>query len=79
MHQDNRHQNSGMPAENRSKLNCPDTFPDTYADRSPGHNMYQRTTVSGVGTVERGRPNTKGNGHYCIWCFIGQAHLIGIN
>lgn len=67
MHQDNRHQNSA----DRPKLNCPDTFPDTYSDRSPGH-MYQRTTVSGVsGTVERGRPNSKGNGHYCIWCFIG--------
>lgn len=69
MHQDNRHQNSG---DNRGKSNCPDTFPDTYADSrtSPGH-LYQRTTVSGVGTVERGRPNSKGNGHYCIWCFIG--------
>ena len=48
MHQDNRHQNSG---DNRGKSNCPDTFPDTYADTrtSPGH-LYQRTTVSGVGT-----------------------------
>ena len=76
MHQDNnRHQNSGVAgtaANNRPKgplngLPCPDTFQDRYPDRdiSPGH-IYQRTTVSGVGTVERGRPNSKGNGHYWL-------------